>query len=185
MIRTTTTTTITITLCAALAAGAAGCKDQKKGDGKATTAAKAGKGNAVAYAALTADPEPGAITPSDKPPFESLLFRQRADRDKAGWPSYDLYNLGTKGLKYVAVRGYGYDKDGKQVARSAPALSWNGDIAPGAKSDFAIKLDDWGDKPVPATAVTFQVCFDSIKFDGDADALSEMSRCPEQRPLAK
>ncbi|MBL8623551.1 MAG: hypothetical protein JNK64_19745 [Myxococcales bacterium] len=186
MTRTTTTSTIMI-LCAALAAGGA-CKGKKADDKSGgTTSAKAGTkgGAAPSYAALTADPEPAAITPADTAPFESVKFRQLATRDKSGWPTYDAYNLGTKAIKYIAITGYAYDKDGKQVARSSPPLSWNGDIAPGAKTDWAIKLDDWGEKPIPASAVTFQVCFDSIKRDGDADSITEMSRCPQDRPLVK
>lgn len=193
MIRTSTSTKTTsiytkrvaMILCAALAATAAGCKgDKAKADGAGGKPAKA-KAGAVAYAALTADPEPAAITPADTAPFDAVKFRQLATRDKSGWPTYDAYNLGTKAIKYIAITGYAYDKDGKQVARSSPPLSWNGEIAPGAKTDWTIKLDDWGEKPIPASAVTFQVCFDSIKRDGDADSISEMARCPTERPLAK
>lgn len=187
MIRTSTnirTTTTTMILCAALAA-ATGCKDDKaKADGAKTGKAKPAAG-AAGYAALTADPEPAAITPADTAPFESVKFRQLAKRDKSGWPTYDAYNLSTKAIKYIAITGYAYDKDGKQVMRSSPSLSWNGSIAPGAKTDWEIKLDDWGEKPVPASAVTFQVCFDSIQRDGDADMTSDTSRCPQDRPLVK
>lgn len=181
-----TRTTITFILCASLAA-TAGCKDDKaKADGKGgAKAATKGGGAAPSYAPLTADAEPAAITPADTAPFESVKFRQLAKRDKSGWPTYDAYNLSTKAIKYIAITGYAYDKDGKQVMRSSPPLSWNGDIAPGAKTDWEVKLDDWGEKLVPASAVTFQVCFDSIKRDGDTDSISDMARCPQDRPMAK
>ncbi|MBK9034576.1 MAG: hypothetical protein IPL61_25465 [Myxococcales bacterium] len=177
MIRTTTTMILTAALAAT--AGCKGGKADSKGGGS-----KAG-GKAPSYAALTADPDPGTITPAATAPFESVKFRQLAKRDKSGWPTYDAYNLGTQTIKYIAITGYAYDQAGKQVMRSSPPLSWNGEIAPGGKADWGIKLDDWGEKPVPASAVTFQVCFDSIKRDGDADPISELTRCPDDRPLVK
>ena len=159
---------------------AAGCKD-KKADGK-TGGDKPGKGGKGNYAALTADPAPAAITPADKPPFEAVVFQKTGARTDDGWPVLNAYNLSTKAIKYIAITVYAYDKDGKQVARTSPPLSWNGNIAPGQKSDWEIKVGGMGD-PVPASAVSFDVCWTSIQLEG-ADSADDFARCPDQKPHA-
>jgi hypothetical protein len=132
---------------------------------------------------LTADPDPGAITPSEKPPFESVKFRQLDKRSEKGWPDYDAYNLGTKPIKFMAIYGYAYDATGKQVGRTKVPMSWNGEIAPGKKSDWSISIGGMDD--LPAGAASFDVCFDSIKLGDDAAPQDDKTRCPEQKPKNK
>jgi hypothetical protein len=156
-----------------------GCKDKKDDKGGGKSAGKPAAGAKVDYAALTADPDPGAITPAEKPPFESVQFQKTGKRNSKGWPEYNAYNLSTKPIKYVAISVYGYDKDGKQVIRTSPPLSWNGNIAPGGKTDWEISVGDFGD-PIPSSAVTFDVCWDSIQLEG-AETVSDTSRCPDNK----
>jgi len=121
--------------------------------------------------------------PADKAPFEAVQFRMLGKRNKAGWPLYDAYNLGTKPIEFLAIDLYGYDASGKQVVKTSPPLSWNGKLAPGGKTDWELDIGGFGD-PIPATAVTFQACYSGIKLEG-ADTINDFARCPDQRPLAK
>lgn len=164
----------------ALGTIATGCS-KKKNDGDAAGADKGGDkgGDTSSLPALTADPDPGTITAADKQPFESVKFRMLGKRNSNGWPAYDAYNLGTKPIVFMAIYGYAYDKDGKQVGRTKVPLSWNGKIDPGGKTDWEIKLGMDDDK-VPASAASYAVCYNSIKFDGDDKMTSEDERCPEQ-----
>ncbi|HTM21234.1 MAG TPA: hypothetical protein VL172_12025 [Kofleriaceae bacterium] len=169
--------------------GACGKKDKNK-DKKGDTSAKGGDdkgggGGAKNYAALTADAPLENITPADKPPFETLAFKMTGKRSKGGFPIYDAYNLGTKTVKYAYIMVYGYDKDGKQVVKTSPGLSWNGEIKPGAKSDWPIELGSFDDGIVPENAVSFDICYSSIKFDGDANQTSEDARCPDNKEKGK
>jgi V8-like Glu-specific endopeptidase len=155
-----------------------GCKDKPDQAGSsATSGAKGGGGN---YTALTADAAPAAITPADKPPFESVVFQKTGKRGKTGWPLYNAYNLNTKAITFMAITVYGYDKDGKQVVRSSPPLSWNGSIKPGEKTDWEIDVGSFGD-PVTAAATEFQICFTGISLDG-GEATNDAARCPDERP---
>lgn len=162
----------------------AGCGKKKDGDGGGDKGGDKGDkgGDTASLPALTADPDPGAITAADKAPFESVKFRMEAKRNAKGWPKYDAYNLGTKPIVFMAIYGYAYDKDGKQVARTSPPLSWNGKIAPGTKSDWDIDL---GGEAVPASAVSYEACYNSIKFEGDANMTSEDKRCPDTKEKGK
>src|SRR5687767_10979904 len=117
------------TLALVLVASLAGCSKDKEGsggEGKPT-----GGGGGGALPALTAEPKLENITPAEKPPFEAVTFRMTGKRNKGGWPEYTAYNLGTKPVTFMAIYGYAYDKDGKQLARTDPPLSWNGNIKPG------------------------------------------------------
>lgn len=171
-----------MTLClGALATGAVGCK-HKKTDGASgdTASAKPAAGN---LPALTADPDPGAITPAETQPFDAVKFGMTANRNAHGWPKYAGYNYGTKVITAIAITGYAYDASGKQVARTQTPMSWNGKLAPGGKTDWDIEIGMSG-PDVPASAASYEVCFDSIKFDGDAAWTEDNSRCPDQKPKA-
>ncbi|MEO8698458.1 MAG: hypothetical protein ABI867_00410 [Kofleriaceae bacterium] len=164
----------------AMSAAAFGCK---KKDGEAD---KAGGGDSPKVAAsdlpaLTADPDPGAITATEKAPLDAVKFRMLAKRDNTGWPKFDAYNLGTKPIGYMAIYAYAYDKDGKQLAKTKVPLSWNGEIAPGDKSMFSISVGSMDDAP-PAGATTFQLCYKSASFKGEKDTVDDPARCPDQRP---
>jgi hypothetical protein len=171
-----TLTTLTI-MIAALALGA-GCKDKK--DDKAGGAPAGDKGGGGDYAALTADPDPAAITPAETPPYESVVFQKTGKRGKTGWPMLNAWNLNTKPITFLAIHMYGYDKSGAQVARTSPPLSWNGKLEPGQKSSWEIDVAGMGDK-VPASAVEFQVCYSGITLEG-GEMQSDAARCPDQRP---
>jgi hypothetical protein len=170
---------------ALMAALAMGCKNKSSSGGGGDKADKPGEGAAVKLPALTADPDPGAITAADKPPFESVKFRQLAERSDKGWPKYDVYNLGTKPIVFMALYGYAYDKDGNQVAHTSTPLSWNGNIKPGTKSDFDVSIGGFPEDQVPATAVSYELCYDSIKFDGDQNSQDQRDRCPDKKPKGK
>ncbi len=118
------------------------------------------------------------VTATEKPPFESVTFRMTTKQNDKGWPKFEAYNLGMKTIKFMAIIGYAYDKDGKQVARTTVPLSWNGSIAPGGKSDWDIEM---GAEQVPATAASYELCFNSIEFDGDAASTDDKTRCAEQK----
>ena len=157
-----------------------GCKKKEEKGGEATTSAKgADKGGGGDMPALTADPVPADLTPAEKPPFEAVKLRMLDKRHTNGWPKYELYNLSTKPVTFVAITGYAYDKDGKQVARTKVPLSWNGKADPGTKASWDVMIGQPDDK-VPATATSFAACYDSIKFEGDADMTNDNARCPEQ-----
>jgi hypothetical protein len=162
---------------------AVGCGAKKKTEGG--SADKPAEGAAVKLPALTAEPDPGAITPADKAPGDTIKFRQLAERSSKGWPTYDAYNLGTKPVGFLAIYGYAYDKDGKQVAHTKTPLSWNGKLAPGGKTDFSIELGGFPEDQVPEGAVSYDLCYDSIKFDGDAASTDIKDRCPDQKPKNK
>jgi hypothetical protein len=166
-------------------------KDKKGGD---TTAPKGGGeggggegggGGAKNYAALTAEAPLENITPAEKPPFESLAFKMTGKRNEGGWPEYDAYNLGTKPVKYAYIMLYGYDKDGKQVIKTEPGLSWNSDVKPGAKADWPISVGSFDKGKVPESATSFDICYSSIKFEGDANQTSEDARCPDNKEKGK
>ncbi len=172
---------LTTALMAALAVGCGKKKDGGSSDKPAEGSAAA----AVKLPALTADPDPGAITAADKTPFESVKFRQLADRSDKGWPQYDVYNLGTKPITFLAIYGYAYDKDGKQVAHTSTPLSWNGKIAPGTKSDFSISIGGFPEDQVPEGAVSYELCYDGIQFDGDKESTSQSGKCPDKKDKGK
>lgn len=130
--------------------------------------------------ALTADPDPGAITPAETPPLDAVKFRMLAKRSKGGWPTFDAYNLGTKPIGFLAIYGYAYDKDGKQLARTKVPLSWNGKLDAGGKTDWTIDLG--ADETVTAAATTFQLCYTSVKIVGEENTTKDDGRCSDQRP---
>jgi hypothetical protein len=160
----------------------AGCKKKEEtsstgggGDKKPTETAAAN------LPALTAEPDPGAITAAEHKPMESVKFRMLAKRGDRGWPLFDAYNLGTKPITFLAIYGYAYDKDGKQVARTKVPLSWNGKLAPGGKTDWEIKVGTGPDESVPESAASYELCFNSLKFEGDASFTDDNAKCPEQK----
>jgi hypothetical protein len=159
---------------------AMGCKKKETAGGSDNKATE-GSTTAAALPALTADPDPGAITAAETPPLDAVKFRMLTKRGKGGWPTFDAYNHGTKPIGFMAIYGYAYDKDGKQLARTKVPLSWNGKLEPGGKTDWTIDLGA-DDVPVTAAATTFQLCYTSVKFVGDENRTSEDARCPEQRP---
>ena len=173
------------TLVATLAVGCGKKKDSSGSADKAAEGGSAASAAAVNLPALTADPEMPAITPSDKKPEETVKFRQLAKRSDKGWPNYEAYNLGTKPVTFLAIYGYAYDKDGKQVAHTKTPLSWNGKIAPGGKTDFDIELGGFPEDQVPATAASYEVCYDSMEFEGDKDFTNIQDHCPDQKPKGK
>ena len=165
-------------LLASLLAFAA-CKKSEKTEGGGSASPKAAATGDLPK--LTEDPEPAAITPSETtPPLESAKFRMLAKRSKSGWPDFDVYNLNTKPIVFLAIYGYAYDKDGKQLARTKVPLSWNGDVPPGDKSSWAITLSD--SEALPAGATSFQLCYTDVKFKDDAKATNDDAKCPDQRP---
>lgn len=159
-----------------------GCKKKKDEGGGATTSEKgAEKAGGGGLPALTAEAAPADLTPAEKPPFESVKLGMTSKRHDNGWPKYELYNLSTKPVSFLAITGYAYDKDGKQVARTKVPMSWNGKLEPGKKASWETTIGGPDDK-LPATAVSYAICYDAIQFEGDANMTSEPTRCPEQMP---
>ena len=159
---------------------AVGCKNKETtgGSDKTTEGSPAAAG---ALPALTADPDPGAITAAETAPLDAVKFRMLAKRSKSGWPTFDAYNHGTKPIGFMAIYGYAYDKDGKQLARTRVPLSWNGTLDAGGKTSWSIDLAA-DDVPVTAAATTFQLCYTSVKIVGEENPTSDNGRCPDQRP---
>jgi len=135
-----------------------------------------------------ADAPAAKVTTSPKPPFETVTFTQTEKKTKSGWPVFDATNVGTKTVKYMTIWAYAYDKSGKLVMRSSPPLSWNGTISPGGKSDFPIEIGGFSnDKPVPPEATDFELCYNSINFEGeDAKAMTrDQARCSPTKAKGK
>ena len=174
---------LTTALMAALAMGCGKKKDST--GGSSDKAAEGGSAAAVTLPPLKADPEMPAITPSDKKPEEAVKFRQLDTRSEKGWPKYEAWNTGTKTVKFLAIYGYAYDKDGKQVAHTKTPLSWNGSIEAGKKSDFDIEIGGFPEDQVPATAASYELCYDSIEYDGDKDFTNISGHCPDEKPKGK
>lgn len=168
----------TILFVMLMSAVAMGCKKKETTGGSDN---KATEGAPSELPKLTADPDPGAITAAETPPLDAVKFRMLTKRGKGGWPTFDAYNHGTKPIGFMAIYGYAYDKDGKQLARSKVPLSWNGKLDAGGKTDWSIDLGA-ADVPVTADATTFQLCYTSVKIAGDASATDDDKRCPDQRP---
>ncbi len=161
-----------------LAVTGTGCK-KKHGELGAAATGGAAKSN---LPALTADPDPGTITPKDMQPFESVKFRMLGQRDDAGWPKWDLYNLGSKPIEFVAIYAYAYDASGKQLAMTTVPMSWNGKLDPGGKSDFPTQV---GGDPLTADAVSFDACYSAMKYTGSDDQVRDTARCPDHKPKNK
>jgi hypothetical protein len=159
-----------------------GCK-KKDGDA-AGKGDKGGDKGAVTLPALTAEAAP-TVTAADHPPFESVKFRMLDKRNDKGWPKFEAYNLGTKPIAFLAIAGYAYDKDGKQVAHTSVPLSWNGKLAPGGKTDWDIEVGSFKEDQIPASAATYELCYSSIKYDGDANSTDDNSKCPAEKPKSK
>jgi len=149
---------------------------------KPTTATAAPTPTPAATPTTTATTKAEAITPSDKEPFESLTFKPKADKDANGWPVFEIYNASKKTITFANLSGFAYDKDGKFVAQTKP-VSWNpGKLAPGAKSDWDLKIGDREAAKVSDKATTFELCYDSIWFDGEAKAVTGKG-CDAKRPM--
>lgn len=133
--------------------------------------------------ALTADPPFGAITPSKKEPFETVRFRMRGEKGAEGWPEYDAANFSNRTVAYLNIYGYAYDKDGKQVARTKPH-AWNEKLEAGKQTTVPIRVGRFADK-ISDAAVAFELCYTTIKFDGEKKPTRDDERCPEQKPKSK
>lgn len=164
----------------------AGCSKESGAAGAASSSA-APTGSATAPATTTATattaaaPPAEKITPSKKAPFETLMFKETPTKNDKGWPKFDMYNLGDKTVGFAALYGYAYDASGKLVARTETPLSWNGKLAAGEKSTWAVEVGRSEKAPLPATAVAFEICYDSISYDGDAKSTSDTKRCTATR----
>jgi len=167
-------------LALVLVASLAGCKKDKEEGGGGAGKATAGGGGALP--ALTAEPPIENITPAEKAPFEAVAFRMTSKRNNGGWPEFAAYNLGTKPVTFMAIYGYAYDKDGKQLARTEPPLSWNGNIKPGEKSSWDVSVGSFDEGKITPAAVSFELCYNSIKFEGDTEFTSDDKLCPAQKP---
>jgi ABC-type phosphate transport system substrate-binding protein len=92
-----------------------------------------------------------------------------------------MYNLSKRPILAITTVVYGYDADGRQVARTAPARQRHDGfdamfVEPGGHTELAFAAD-----PPPPSAVAFEVCYDNIRFAGDV--VSRVSgHCPDQKP---
>jgi hypothetical protein len=162
------------------------CEKPERGSAATPSASPAASTPTVATATaaspptvLSADPPFGEITPSKKPPFEAARFRMRSETDDTGWPEFDAANLSNKAIVVLNIYGYAYDKDGKQVGRTKP-LSWNEKLEPGRQTTIPIRVGRFEDK-VSDAAVAFELCYTSIRFEGEKDSTRDDERCPDQK----
>ena len=80
------------------------CKKTETTTGGSDKPTEGSTAPASALPALTADPDPGAITAAETPPLDAVKFRMLAKRTKGGWPTFDAYNLGTKPIGWSRIR---------------------------------------------------------------------------------
>jgi hypothetical protein len=170
-------------LCAGLLVLSSACEKKSDASTDKTDLAKAKETATPAAPAKTAEPaKPAGIAASEKAPFESLVFKPNDKKDANGWPLFDAFNAGMKVVTFANLTGFAYDKDGKFVASTKP-LSWNpGKLASGAKSDWDLKIGDREAGKVSDKATQFEICYDSIWFDGEEKAVTGKG-CDEKRPL--
>jgi YD repeat-containing protein len=149
----------------------------------ATAVATSAHPSAAPAPVKTAAPTTSAekIIPAAKPPFESLMFKDSGTKGANGWPRFETYNLSTKTVTFAAVYGYAYDKSGKLVAKTTTPFNWNGMIKPGARADGDVDVGI-GAKAPPAEAVTFELCYNKVKFEGDAKNTEDAKLCDDKRP---
>lgn len=166
-------------------AALAGCNKDSgaagSASGSAATSSSATPPTPAAATTTAAAPAADKITPSAKPAFEALLFKETPSKNEKGWPKFDMYNLSDKTVTFAALYGYAYDASNKLVGRTATPLSWNGKIAPGEKSSWAVEVGRSEKAAVPPTATSFEICYDSISFDGDPKGASDTKRCTDKR----
>jgi hypothetical protein len=108
-----------------------------------------------------------------KAAMSAVTFKANGKKNDKGWSKYDATNTSDKAVKFISVYNYAYDKDGKQLARTKGNLSWNGEIKPGASQEI-----DYGNDPAPEGATDFEMCYDSIKFEGGEMISGKMDTCP-------
>jgi hypothetical protein len=147
--------------------------------------------NAEAKAATPPPPPPaavapapagdGKVTPKHLPPFEAIVFTKTAEKEANGWPKFDAVNHGDKKIVFAAVTGFAYDKSGKLVKRLTTPLSWNTTLEPGGKSMFAVSVGAFEKENV--TADKFELCYDSLKYDGDDKFVEDKTLCTDSRPV--
>lgn len=147
----------------------------------ASTAAPAGA--SAGPGAVTAEPPFGAITPSQKEPFEAVRFRMRGEKGAEGWPEYDAANFSSRPVVFLNIYAYAYDKDGKQVGRTKP-LGWSDKLEPGKQTTIPVRVGRFDDK-VSDAAVAFELCYTKIRFEGEKDGTRDTERCPEQKAKRK
>jgi hypothetical protein len=121
------------------------------------------------------------VTPKPMPPFESIQFTQTAEKEANGWPKFDAVNLGNKKIVFAAITGFAYDKSGKLVKRLTTPLSWNTNLDPGGKAMFPVSVGAFEKESV--TADKFELCYDSLKYDGDDKFVEDKTLCTDSRPV--
>ncbi|HEY4119473.1 MAG TPA: hypothetical protein VGM56_16510 [Byssovorax sp.] len=170
---------------AAVALATAGCGGKDAGTAGSGSAAPAATSAAPAAPPPAATPAGGssatAVTPKAMPPFESLKFTIRSEKADSGWPKFDAVNAGDKPVTFAAIYGFAYSKDGKLVKRLSTPLSWNIDLAPGAKADFPVSVGSFEKDKI--TADVFELCYNSITFKGDAKGTEDQTLCTDKRPM--
>ncbi len=152
-----------------------------KTDATPTAEAKAASPPPPAAAAPAPAPAADAkVTPKAMPPFESIQFTKTAEKEANGWPKFDAVNLGNKKIVFAAITGFAYDKSGKLVKRLTTPLSWNTNLEPGGKAMFPVSVGAFEKENV--TADKFELCYDSLKYDGDDKFVEDKTLCTDSRP---
>jgi hypothetical protein len=122
----------------------------------------------------------GKVTPKHLPPFEAIVFTLNGEKEPSGWPKFEAVNHGDKKIVFAAITGFAYDKSGKLVKRTTTPLSWNTTLEPGAKAAFPVSVGTFEKDPV--TADKFELCYDSLKYDGDDKFVEDKTLCTDARP---
>ncbi|HTR54162.1 MAG TPA: hypothetical protein VMJ10_25895 [Kofleriaceae bacterium] len=122
--------------------------------------------------------EPGApVGPRPTPPFEAVRFARHGGRTRHDWPRFDVYNMNDHAVTELAVCLYAY-RSSDQLARVVATRKVS--IAPDARIELA--LDDAIADALPDGTDDVLIDYDRVRFEGDAAASVDESRCPAQRP---
>ncbi|HZO37576.1 MAG TPA: hypothetical protein VFE97_00010 [Methylomirabilota bacterium] len=123
-----------------------------------------------------------AVIPGPRRPFDAVAFRQLGERGYMDWPIFEAYNLDNRKIASLGVVGYAYDKDGKQVVRTQGSRVIYGiNIEPG-KSVVISQIARAAGDEAPMSAVSYELCYDQIWFEGDPKQTTDASQCPDIKP---
>lgn len=109
-------------------------------------------------------------TPTQRPVFDSVEFRQLKTARRDGTLRHQIYNRGTKTILILLGEVYAYDAAGKQVGRHH--FEFREGLQPGAATTLVTLVSD---------GESFEPCVDLIQLEGE-NGRSHSARCPARKP---